>query len=173
MIERLTPGAFAAALPDLADVLVDAVDGGASVGFLAGFDRARAVAWWRDRMPAVAAGSLAVWACRGPRGITGTVSLAYADKPNARHRAEVVKLAVHRDERGRGLGRRLLATAEKAATASGVTLLMLDTETDSAAEHLYRSAGWRRYGVVPGYAAAPGGELKDCSFYYKRLQPGR
>ena len=119
------------------------------------------------------AGSLAVWAHRGPGGITGTVSLAYADKPNARHRAEVVKLAVHRTERGRGLGRKLLATAEDAATAAGISLLLLDTETGSAAEHLYRSAGWQRYGVVPRYAAGPEGELKACSFYFKALGPGR
>lgn len=169
MIERLSAGTFAAAIPHLAGVLVDAVDGGASVGFLAGFDREQAAAWWRDRAPAVAAGSLAVWASWGPHGITGTISLAYADKPNARHRAEVVKLAVHRSRRGEGLGRRLLATAEEAATAAGITLLLLDTETDSAAEHLYRAAGWQRYGIVPDYAAGPGGELKACSFYYKKL----
>ena len=173
MIERLIPEAFAAAVPQLADVLVDAVAGGASVGFLAGFDRAEAAAWWRGRAAAVAAGSLVVWAHRGGRGITGTVSLAYADKPNARHRAEVVKLAVHRDERGRGLGRRLLATAEEEACAAGIGLLLLDTETGSAAERLYRSAGWQRYGVVPGYAAAPSGEVKACSFYYKTLAAGR
>jgi ribosomal protein S18 acetylase RimI-like enzyme len=173
VIERLTPGTFAAAVPHLADLLVDAVAGGASVGFLAGFDRIAATAWWQERAAAVADGSLAVWVHRDPHGITGTVSLAYADKPNARHRAEIVKLAVHSAGRGRGLGRKLLATAEETAAASGITLLMLDTETGSAADHLYRSAGWQRYGVVPGYAAGPGGELKACSFYYKTLGPGR
>ncbi|MEV4702709.1 GNAT family N-acetyltransferase [Actinoplanes sp. NPDC049316] len=173
MIERLTPGAFADAVPDLAGLLVDAVAGGASVGFLAGFDHAAATTWWRERAAAVAGGSLVVWVHRDPHGITGTISLAYAEKPNARHRAEIVKLAVHRAERGRGLGRKLLATAQEQAAASGITLLLLDTETDSPADRLYRTAGWQRYGVVPGYAAGPEGELKACSFYYKTLGPGR
>ncbi|WP_199514861.1 GNAT family N-acetyltransferase [Nucisporomicrobium flavum] len=173
MIERLTSVTFAAAVPDLADLLVDAVAGGASVGFLAGFDRPAATAWWQERAAAVADGSLAVWVHRDPHGITGTISLAYAGKPNARHRAEIVKLAVHHVERGRGVGRELLATAEEAAAAEGITLLLLDTETDSPADHLYRSAGWQRYGVVPDYAAGPEGRLKACSFYYKTVGAGR
>jgi ribosomal protein S18 acetylase RimI-like enzyme len=168
-VTRLTPDTFAAHLPDLADLLVDAVAGGASVGFLDGFDAAAATAWWRSRAVAVADGSLAVWIATGPAGVTGTISLAYAEKPNARHRAEVVKLAVRRDARGRGVGRRLLAAAEEAAAASRITLLLLDTETASAAERLYETAGWHRYGIVPDYAAGPAGELKDCSFFFKKL----
>ena len=101
----------------------------------------------------------------------GTVSLALESRPNGRHRAEVVKLMVHPSARGRGLARALLATAEAAAAAAGADLLLLDTETDSSAEHLYRSAGWTRYGVVPGYAADPHGTLRDCSFFYKRPAP--
>lgn len=166
---RLAPADFAAHLPALADLLVDAVAGGASVGFLDGFDHAAALAWWQSRTAAVGDGSLAVWISTGPAGVTGTISLAYADKPNARHRAEVVKLAVHRDARGRGLGRRLLATAEEGAAASGITLLVLDTETASAAERLYETAGWQRYGIVPDYAAGPSGRLRDCSFFFKTL----
>jgi ribosomal protein S18 acetylase RimI-like enzyme len=168
---RLTAADFADHLPDLAALLVDAVADGASVGFLDDFDQRAATAWWRSRAAAVADGSLVVWIVTGPAGATGTVSLAYAEKPNARHRAEVVKLAVRRDARGRGLGRRLLAVAEEAAAARGVTLLLLDTETASAAERLYETAGWLRYGIVPDYAAGPSGELKDCSFYYKALRP--
>lgn len=168
-IARLTADDFAGHLPALAELLVDAVAGGASVGFLADFDQAAAVAWWQTRAAAVADGSLAVWVATGPAGVTGTISLAYADKPNARHRAEVVKLAVRRDARGRGLGRRLLAAAEEAAATSGITLLLLDTETDSAAERLYDAAGWHRYGVVDDYAAGPSGELKACTFFVKKL----
>jgi ribosomal protein S18 acetylase RimI-like enzyme len=168
-ITRLSPEGFAAALPALADLLVDSVAGGASVGFLAGLDRAAATAWWRSRAAAVADGSVVVWLAGGTAGARGTISLAYADKPNARHRGEIVKLAVHRDARGRGLGRRLLAVAERAAAEAGADLLLLDTETGSAAERLYEAAGWVRYGIVPEYAAGPEGVLKDCSFFYKRL----
>ncbi|MFI8193553.1 GNAT family N-acetyltransferase [Streptomyces sp. NPDC085946] len=157
---------------ELAGLLADTVDGGASVGFLAPLDRAEAVAWWERRAAAVAAGQLAVWvACEGGRAL-GTVSLALPDKPNSRHRAELVKLMVHRDARGRGLGRRLLAAAEEAAAAAGITLLHLDTETGSPAEHLYRSAGWTPVGAIPDYAADPAGVLRPTTIYYKRVGAG-
>jgi GNAT superfamily N-acetyltransferase len=100
------------------------------------------------------------------------VSLALEGKPNGRHRGEVVKLMVRRDSRGRGLARALLTTAEDAAVRAGLTLLLLDTATGSAADHLYRDTGWTRYGVVPGYAADPAGSLEACSFYYKQLPTG-
>jgi GNAT superfamily N-acetyltransferase len=168
-VERLTAGTFAAAVPELAGVLCDAVEDGASVGFLAGLSHVEAQDWWRDRAGAVAGNSLAVWVARDGGKIQGTISLAYAEKANARHRADVIKLAVVRARRGQGLGRRLLQVAEDEAAATGISLLMLDTETDSAAEALYRSAGWERYGIVPGYAADPAGTPRDCSFYFKRL----
>jgi hypothetical protein len=88
----------------LADLLADTVDGGASVGFLAPLDRAAALAWWRERADAVAAGELAVWVARTGDRVTGTVGLAFPGKPNSRHRAELVKLMVHRDARHRRAG---------------------------------------------------------------------
>ncbi|MGW0945313.1 N-acetyltransferase family protein [Streptomyces sp. NPDC002623] len=157
---------------ELADLLIDTVDGGASVGFLAPLDRAEAVAWWRERAQGVAAGRLAVWAAEDADRVLGTVSLAFADKPNSRHRAELVKLMVHRDARGKGLGRALLTLAEEAAAAAGVTLLHLDTETDSPAEHLYRATGWTGAGVIPDYAASPSGVLRPTTLYYKRIAVG-
>ncbi|CAL9370848.1 N-acetyltransferase family protein [Streptomyces sp. enrichment culture] len=158
---------------ELADLLADAVDGGASVGFLAPLDRAQAVAWWRERSGAVAEGRLVVWvAHEEPGRVLGTVSLALPDRPNSRHRAELVKLMVHRTARGRGLGRRLLTVAEEEAAARGLTLLHLDTETGSPAERLYRSAGWTPVGAIPDYAADPGGTLRPTTVYYKRLGAG-
>ncbi|WP_141207974.1 GNAT family N-acetyltransferase [Streptomyces griseorubiginosus] len=167
---RLDEGQLTQHVEELAELLVDAVDGGASIGFLAPLDRAAAVAWWKERAAALAAGQVAVWAAFDGRRVVGTVSLAFPDKPNSRHRAELVKLMVHRGARGRGLGRALLGVAEEAAAAAGITLLHLDTETDSPAERLYDSAGWVRAGVIPDYAADPGGELRPTTLYYKRLR---
>jgi GNAT superfamily N-acetyltransferase len=161
-----------AVVDELADLLIDAVDGGASIGFLAPLDRTAAVAWWRERADGVAAGRLVVWAALSGDRVVGTVSLVFPDKPNSRHRAELVKLMVHREARGEGLGRRLLTTAEDAAVAAGITLLHLDTETDSPAEHLYRSADWIRAGVIPDYAASPAGVLRPTTLYYKRVGEG-
>jgi len=168
-IERLTAETFAGGVGQLAHVLADVVAGGASVGFRAPFGSDAAAGWWRGRAPGVADGSLAVWAATGPAGIIGTVSLAFVDKPNGRHRAELLKLMVHRDARGQGLGRALLETAERAAADAGITLLLLDTASGSPAERLYETAGWIRYGIVPDYASDPAGTLEPCSFFYKSL----
>ncbi|MER7487049.1 GNAT family N-acetyltransferase [Streptomyces sp. NPDC126497] len=172
-VSELSAARLADLVPELAALLIDAVDGGASVGFLAPLDRAEAVAWWTERSAAVAAGRLAVWvAHEEPGRALGTVGLALPDKPNSTHRAEVVKLMVHRAARGRGLGRRLLTVAEEAAAARGITLLHLDTETGSPAERLYRSSGWTAVGAVPDYAADPAGVLRPTTIYYKRPGAG-
>ncbi|MER7190521.1 GNAT family N-acetyltransferase [Streptomyces flaveolus] len=168
-VTRADEPRLTALLEELADLLTDTVDGGASIGFLAPLDRDEALAWWRGRAAAVAAGRLTVWVAHEGDRVTGTVSLALPDKPNSRHRAELVKLMVSRDARGRGLGRRLLATAEEAAARTGITLLHLDTETDSPAEHLYRSAGWTRAGTIPDYATSPEGVLRPTTLYFKQV----
>ncbi|MFH8369365.1 GNAT family N-acetyltransferase [Streptomyces sp. NPDC018031] len=168
-ITRLSADDFPGSVPGLAGLLSDTVADGSSLGFVTPFDRQAAAAWWHARQSAVADGSLCVWAAHGPGGVAGTVSLTLEYKPNGRHRAEVVKLMVHRDARGQGLGRALLSTAEQAAARAGATLLLLDTETGSTAENLYQASGWTRYGIVPEYAADPAGTLRDGSFYYKQL----
>ncbi|MGR6918903.1 N-acetyltransferase family protein [[Actinomadura] parvosata] len=170
-IARLSAEEFEQCVEELAALLADAVDDGASLGFVAPFGQESAAVWWRAQAPAVAAGTQLVWVCRLDGVLAGTVSLIPAAKANARHRAEIVKLMVHRDARGQGLARALLATAEQAAFDAGARLLLLDTETGSTAEHVYLSGGWTRYGIVPGYAASPDGTLRDCSFFYKRLAP--
>ena len=171
-VVALSAADFTATVPALGDLLVDTVGSGASVGFLASLDPGAARAWWTARRPAVADGSLRVWVAYDAAGLAGTVSLAASPMPNGAHRGEIVKLMVHPRARGRGLARALLATAEAAAALAGMSLLLLDTETDSPAEHLYRSAGWTRYGTVEDYAADPYGVLRSCSFYSKRLDPG-
>ncbi|MFF3517524.1 N-acetyltransferase family protein [Streptomyces sp. NPDC004393] len=170
-IVRLDAGNLLARAEELAELLTDTVAGGASVGFLAPLDRAEALAWWKGRAAVVDAGGLAVWAATAGERLAGTVSLAFPDKPNSRHRAELVKLMVHRELRGRGLGSALLATAERAAAEAGITLLHLDTETGSPAEALYRTAGWTRAGVIPDYAATPAGALCPTTIFYKRVEP--
>ncbi|GII58590.1 N-acetyltransferase [Planotetraspora thailandica] len=169
MISRLAPDDFPATVKSLADLLVDVVAGGASLGFRFPFRQEEAAAWWRTQQPAVSDGTMTIWVAHGPGGVVGTISLVVDRKPNGRHRADVIKLMVHPDARGQGLARALLATAEQAAAQAGVTLLLLDTVTGSAADHLYEGAGWTRFGIVPDYATDPGGTLEDCSFFYKQL----
>ncbi|MEU0303438.1 GNAT family N-acetyltransferase [Streptomyces sp. NPDC006175] len=156
---------------ELATLLIEAVEGGASVGFLAPLDREAAAAWWRRRAAAVEAGDHQVWIARDAERAVGTIGLVRTSLPNARHRAEVSKLMVRPSARGRGVGRALLTAAERSAAAEGLTLLVLDTETGSDAERLYRSAGWTPCGSVPDYATDPYGTLKATTFYYRNLDP--
>jgi ribosomal protein S18 acetylase RimI-like enzyme len=169
VIARLSPAELDSCAGELGAVLVDVVDGGNSVGFLLPLELSAATAWWRGLVPAVADGSVQMWAARTGEDLCGTVQLRLAAMPNGLHRAEVAKLMVAPRARGRGLGRELLATVERAAVESGVSLLILDTETGSAAESLYRSAGWTQVGTVPDYAADPRGELQPTTFFYKRV----
>ncbi|MBO1329747.1 GNAT family N-acetyltransferase [Streptomyces sp. VRA16 Mangrove soil] len=149
---------------------MDVVDGGSSLGFLHGLTRDEAIAWWNDLAPAVADGSLAVWAAADPSGrCLGTISLGFGTMPNGRHRAEVRKLMVHSAARGQGLGRTLLAAAERTAAERGITLLVLDTETGSPAERFYRAAHWQQAGTIPDYAADPAGVLRPTTLFYKHL----
>ncbi|WP_406015733.1 GNAT family N-acetyltransferase [Streptomyces sp. NBC_00984] len=154
---------------ELAALLVETVNGGSSVGFLAPLDRDVAAAWWRERAGAVDAGLLQVWIARDAERVAGTIGLVRAQLPNARHRADVAKLMVRPSARGRGLGRSLLDAVERSAAGAGVTLLVLDTETGSPAERLYRSAGWTECGSIPDYAGDPAGVLKPTTLYYKAI----
>ncbi|MEE1839070.1 GNAT family N-acetyltransferase [Streptomyces sp. NPDC007076] len=158
---------------ELAALLVDTVNGGSSVGFLAPLERDEAAAWWRERAGAVDAGHLQVWIARDAERVTGTIGLVRASLPNARHRAEVTKLMVRPSARGQGLGRSLLDAVERSAAEAGVTLLVLDTESGSPAERLYRAAGWTECGSIPEYAGDPAGVLKPTTLYYKPLGPAR
>ncbi|MFI8962273.1 GNAT family N-acetyltransferase [Streptomyces sp. NPDC053493] len=165
-IRRLGPEEVRGQAADgLAGLLVDAVEGGASLGFLRPLEASEAAAWWE-----AAAGEREVWAAYDARGhVLGAVTLVRETKENGRHRGEIAKLAVHRAARGQGLARRLLAAAEAHAAALGLRLLVLDTETGSPAEHLYRATGWTAAGTVPDFAADPSGTLRPTTLYYKRL----
>ncbi|MFF2851067.1 GNAT family N-acetyltransferase [Streptomyces sp. NPDC058001] len=170
-VKRLTAARLLNSADALGDLLVDTVRGGSSLGFMESLDRATAADWWRGLSTAVESGRLALWAARDAQGIVGTVGVQFADKPNGRHRAEIIKLMVHRRARGQGLGRTLLTTAEHGAADAGVTLLHLDTETDSPAEGLYRSAGWEWAGTIPDYATDPYGIPHATTLFYKRTVP--
>jgi GNAT superfamily N-acetyltransferase len=154
-------------LRGLADVLIDTVKGGASVGWTAPPSREEAEAWWREQF---AAPNLEIWIARDGSGrVLGTVSLQLASKKNGRHRAEVAKLMVHRDGRGQGISTKLMETLEVFTLAQGRTLLLLDTETGSLAESLYARWGWQVFGTVEGYTLADDGSMSGTTFMLKRL----
>ena len=151
----------------LCTLLIDAVDDGASVGFLAPMSREKALAYWQPVLAALA-GGMVLWIAESGSEVVGTVQLALNPKENGRHRAEVQKLLVLRAHRGRGIAAALMQAVDDYATANGRTLLVLDTIAGSAAEFVYRRLGWQKVGEIPDYAAMPDGELRPTAYYYKR-----
>ncbi|GAA3879852.1 GNAT family N-acetyltransferase [Saccharothrix violaceirubra] len=172
MITESTSAGLLADADELADLLLTVVAGGSSVGFLATLTHAEAVTWWRGLAAPLANGALTLWVARAEGRIVGTVQLRHGTMPNGTHRAEVAKLMVAPSARGWGVGRRLLDTAERGAARLGRTLLVLDTETGSPAENLYRSAGWTEVGRIPDFAADPGGALRPTTLFYKLATAG-
>ena len=165
---RLVERALPELVEPLSDLLIDAVESGASVGFLAPLSREAAQQYWRQVLGSVGEG-LRVWVADLGGEVVGSVQLALCERENGVHRAEVQKLFVLRSSRGRGLARRLMEEAEAYARRDGRTLLVLDTEAGSDAETVYRRLGWTRVGEIPQYAASPDGTLHATAYYYKRV----
>lgn len=157
-------------LQQLADVLVDCVEGGASVSFMQPLARDRALAFWRGVASDAAAGKRVLLVAEDAQGVCGTVQLLLDMPENQPHRADVLKMLVHRRARRRGVGAALMQAAENAAREAGRTLLVLDTASADA-ERLYERLGWQSVGVVPDYALLPQGGYCDTRFYYRRLAP--
>jgi GNAT superfamily N-acetyltransferase len=153
----------------LADVLIDCVEGGASVSFMHPLTRDRAVAFWRRVAHGVAAGERAVLVAEDAQGICGTVQLVFDLPENQPHRADLSKMLVHRRARRQGLGAALVRAAEATAVECGRTLLVLDAVTGGDAERLYERLGWVRVGVIPGYALFPRGGLCSTTVFYRNL----
>lgn len=166
-IERLV-SVTPAQLQGLADVLVDCVEGGASVSFMLPIAPERALAFWRDVATGVERGERALFIAEDEQGVAGTVQLVLAQPENQPHRADLAKMLVHRRARRRGVGEALLKAAEDGARADGRTLLVLDTASADA-ERLYARMGWQRCGAVPGYALLPQGGLCDTTYFYRQL----
>ncbi|HEV8653960.1 MAG TPA: GNAT family N-acetyltransferase [Candidatus Limnocylindria bacterium] len=170
-ILRLDGPTFDAAIPDLAVILADAVAGGASVGFTLPFSPEDAATWWQSIERDVVRGDVLVIVARLDRRVVGTAQLRLAQWPNARHRAEVAKVLVHRSARRRGIATALMHEIERIAFMEGRTLLVLDTIAGSEAVELYTKLGWTRVAEIPRYAGLPDGELRPTTIFYRDLEP--
>jgi GNAT superfamily N-acetyltransferase len=158
------------ALEQLADVLVDCVEGGASVSFMAPFSHAEALTFFRKVAASVAAGDTVLLAAQLDGKIVGTVQLGLHTPPNQPHRADIKKMLVHRSARGHGIGAGLMAAVEEEARRHGRWLVVLDTVPGENGHRLYLRAGWTQTGLVPDYALFPDGRLCDTAIMWKRLK---
>ncbi len=152
----------------LASLLVDCVEGGASVSFMAPLSLSKALSFWQGIADDVRTGVRALMIADDASGVVGTVQLILALPENQPHRADISKMLVHRRARRRGIGAALMRAAEDAARQAGKKLLVLDTASDDA-ERLYARLGWQLAGTIPDYALLPQGGLCSTRIYYRRL----
>ena len=154
----------------LSEVLIDCVEGGASVSFMLPMTRAKAEAFWHGAAAGVARGERLVLVAEDAAGmIVGTVQLLLQQPENQPHRADLAKMLVHRRARRQGVGAALLAAAERAATREGKTLLVLDTASADAGR-LYARQGWQLCGRIPDYALMPDGAFCATTVFFKSLR---
>jgi GNAT superfamily N-acetyltransferase len=154
----------------LAEVLVDCVDGDASVSFMHPLSQEQARHFFRRVAAGVAAGERVVLVAEDDAGCCGTVQLLTAQPDNQPHRADVAKMLVHRRARRQGLGAALMRAAEAAAREEGKTLLVLDAVTGGDAARLYERLGWQRVGDIPNYALMPRGGFCSTTYYCRDLR---
>jgi ribosomal protein S18 acetylase RimI-like enzyme len=160
-----------ALVPRLAEILIDAVENGASVSFLRPVSQQTAENYWHGVIEEIEQGPTLLLVARLDRHVVGTVLVVSAWSQNGPHRADIAKMLVHSSARRRGIGLKLLQSAEEAAFKQGKRLLVLDTELGSSGEGLYTKAGWTRLGTIPNYHIASDGQLGSTVYFYKQLEP--
>jgi acetyltransferase len=168
-ILRLTPEQLEADHQQFASLLIDAVDSGASIGFMPPLGMDEASSYWDGVASAMREGSRILLAAIDNGLLQGSVQLALEMRLNGNHRAEVMKLFVHRRARRRGLAKSLMAAAESAAKENGRTLLLMDTRKGGEAEKLCLQLGYVKFGEVPEYARSSDGKLHTTAFFYHQL----
>ncbi len=169
-VRRVGANEAAACIEALADVLIDCVEGGASVSFMSPLPREKATDFSHNVADGVARGERVLLIAEDQGGqIVGTVQMIMALPDNQPHRGDIAKMLVHRKARRRGIALRLMTALDEAAREEGKTVLVLDTVTGGDAERLYERVGWQRVGVIPKYALMPDGEYCSTTFFYKHL----
>lgn len=169
-IQRLSPDSAKELIPNLADLLQDAVLSGASIGFLLPFTHEDAIKYWEEVITALEGPNRILLVAQEDQAVFGSVQLEMASRPNGSHRAEIVKLMVHTAHRGRGIGQTLMEAIQEEADRLGRTTLILDTREGDPSERLYSKLGFTRAGIIPEYARSTNGTLHPTAIMYKLLR---
>jgi ribosomal protein S18 acetylase RimI-like enzyme len=148
---------------ELAKLLIQVVDDGASIGFLPLLQQAEAAQYWEN----VLAPDVVLYAAIINNQVVGSVQLHICTKQNGQHRAEIAKLMTHPNYRRKGIARSLMQMAEERATQEGRSLLVLDTREGDPSNCLYTSIGYIQAGRIPDYAKSANGDLHATIYYYK------
>jgi acetyltransferase len=160
-----------ARLREFESLLIDAVEHGASIGFMLPLESDEAEAYWRGVARQIESGHKVLLVALGADGtLLGSGQLAFELRANGRHRAEVQKLMVRHAARGRGIGAALMHALEAEAQRAGRTLLFLDTSVGaSGAVRFYEKLGYTFVGGIPDYARDPDGALAPNAIFFKRI----
>ncbi len=169
VIEALGPTQAESAIRIFAEILRACVATGASVSFLDPLPIEQARAFWNRRAAEVARGTRVLIGAWLDGALVGTVTLDLDLPQNQPHRVELQKMLVHPDARRRGVGRALIVAAEEATLKAGRRLVTFDSDADGLGPPLYRAAGYREAGTIPGYALFADGRPCDTIFFYKEL----
>ena len=161
----------AAQLDALAQLLVDCIAAGASIGWVRTPTLDAARSYWQRIADSEARGERCWWVIADGDSILGSAQLVTDGPENGRQRAEVCKVMVHPSARRRGFGQALMQAAEAEARARGRRLILHDTKTHTPAPPRYEGLGWQVCGVMPDYAEQADGSLGATTWMYKRLQP--
>jgi GNAT superfamily N-acetyltransferase len=169
MIKALSPRELEAALPTFIELLQETINGGGALGFLAPLAAEDAREYWRAVRSELESGSRVLLAASENGRIVGSGQLALAPWRNATHRATIEKLFVSAAMRGRGIAKALINALQDAARLRGRSLLLINARRAGPAEQLYKSVGYREFGVIPGFALGPKGERYDSVCMYREL----
>ena len=168
-IQTLTAQTAQDNLAQLSDLLRNAVEAGASIGFLLPLTAEEVTIYWHKVIKEVAAGEVILLAAMQGEHMVGTAQLELESRPNGNHRAEVRKVMVDTSARGQGIGKLLMFGLEESARNCARVLLFLDTRHGDPAERLYTSTGYTYVGSIPHYARSTNGQHEGNAIYYKLL----
>jgi len=140
-IDSLTTSTASRYVEQLIDLMRDAVDGGASIGFLPPLTDTMALSYWQGVIREPGTGNRVLPVGIEDEHVVGSVQLQMATQPNAEHRAEVQKLFVHSKHRGKGFGRELLTGIEAGAAKAGKFLTVLHRKNGGPAQGPYPGEG--------------------------------
>ena len=169
-ISSLVTADCEALVPALVRLTVDAVDGGASLGWDPPLDPDEAARYWEARVRRFDGDDCALFAAFAGDDLVGAVQRERGHLPTIRHRAEITKLMVLRGWRRRGIARALLDELEDDAFVRGIDVLLLDTRPGEPAEALYRELHYERTGIVPNAVKLADGTVEDAVYYCKLLR---
>ena len=153
----------------LADLLIETVADGASIGFLAPVTFSEARSYWQNVNTHLAEPTQWMWIAFAAGQLLGTVQLSVCNKANGNHRAEVEKLMVAKGARGKGVAKALIGALEAWASEHQLRLLVLDTKQGDTASFLYPKLGYQNGGVIPNFAKDGLGCMAATVYFYKQF----